>query len=243
MTEEMALKMLRSVGAVITDSHIVYTSGLHGSVYVNKDAVYPHVQITAHLSREIAKRFAFPDHGIDVVVGPAMGGVIISQWVAYYLTKFCGREVIAVYADKEQVLGSGLWHITHGLRLLAGTWVPQLGNPPLEQFVLRRGYDKLVNGKDVLVVEDILTTGSSARKVVSTTRAAGGEVVALAALCNRGGLFAQLLNVPLLFSLTKIDLASWDEEECRIQGFCAKNVPINTDVGKGKEFLARIGKM
>jgi len=27
-------------GAVITGSHFVYTSGKHGSAYVNKDAVY-----------------------------------------------------------------------------------------------------------------------------------------------------------------------------------------------------------
>ncbi len=31
--------ILKKVGAVITDSHFVYTSGKHGSVYINKDAV------------------------------------------------------------------------------------------------------------------------------------------------------------------------------------------------------------
>jgi orotate phosphoribosyltransferase len=54
MSEQNVLKMLERVGAIITDSHIVYTSGKHGSAYVNKDAVYPHTLETSRLCREIA---------------------------------------------------------------------------------------------------------------------------------------------------------------------------------------------
>jgi len=41
MDEQEILAILKRVGAVITD-HFVFTSGLHGSYYVNKDAIYPH---------------------------------------------------------------------------------------------------------------------------------------------------------------------------------------------------------
>ncbi len=41
MNEQEVLQVLGKVGAVIADSHIVYTSGKHGTAYVNKDAVYP----------------------------------------------------------------------------------------------------------------------------------------------------------------------------------------------------------
>lgn len=33
MTSEQALGIFRKLGAVITDSHIVYTSGKHGTAY------------------------------------------------------------------------------------------------------------------------------------------------------------------------------------------------------------------
>jgi len=44
-----AAEILAEAGAVITGSHVVYTSGRHGSAYVNKDAVYPHTERVAEL--------------------------------------------------------------------------------------------------------------------------------------------------------------------------------------------------
>ncbi len=31
------VSLLKKVGAILTDDHFVYTSGKHGSVYINKD--------------------------------------------------------------------------------------------------------------------------------------------------------------------------------------------------------------
>ena len=61
--------ILKKVGAVITDSHFVYTSGKHGSVYVNKDAVYPHTAETSRIGELFAEKFK--DVDIEVVAGPA----------------------------------------------------------------------------------------------------------------------------------------------------------------------------
>lgn len=33
--------VLKKIRAVITNDHLVYTSGKHGEVYINKDALYP----------------------------------------------------------------------------------------------------------------------------------------------------------------------------------------------------------
>ena len=208
MTEREVLEILSKVGAVITDSHIVYTSGKHGTAYVNKDAVYPHTKETSDLCRAIAEQFA--DDGVEVVIAPAIGGVILSQWTAHHLSEITGREVLGVYAEKVE---SG------------------------DAFVIKRGYDKLVAGKDVLVVEDVLTTGGSAKKVVEATRALGGNIVGLGVLCNRGGITPQdVADPPKLFALVNVKLDAWDEAECPL---CVKSVPINTDVGKGREYLAR----
>lgn len=208
MTEEGALRLLFDAGAVITDSHFVYTSDKHGSAYVNKDTVYPHTKTTSALCRAIAEQFV--GDNVDAVIAPAVGGVILSQWVAYHLSELTSREVLGVYAEKSEDGGT---------------------------FIIKRGYDKLIVGKRVLVVEDVLTTGGSAKKVVEATRAIGGDVVGLGVLCNRGGITAKdVAEVPTLFALTNVPLDAYAEAECPL---CADGVPINTNIGKGREFLQK----
>src|SRR3990167_574042 len=93
------ITLLKKANALITDSHIVYTSGKHGSVYVNKDALYPHTEMASEVGRMMAEKFK--DAGVDVVVGPMLGGIILSQWTAHHLTQMTGREVLSVYTEKD----------------------------------------------------------------------------------------------------------------------------------------------
>ena len=211
MNEQEVLQVLGKVGAVITDSHIVYTSGKHGAAYVNKDAGYPHAKVTSLLCRTIAEHFVDENvYGVDAVVAPAIGGVILCTWTAYWLEQLTGRKALALYAEKTED-GS--------------------------MFRFNRGYDKLIPKRRVLVVEDVLTTGGSAKKVVEATRVNGGNVLGLGVLCNRGGITPKdVANVPELFALVNVTLDAWEEADCPL---CAKGGPINTDVGKGREFLAR----
>ena len=46
MNDSEIVQILKKIGAVITGDHFVYTSGKHGSVYINKDALYPHTKET-----------------------------------------------------------------------------------------------------------------------------------------------------------------------------------------------------
>ncbi len=200
---------LEKIQAVITDSHLVYTSGKHGSTYFNKDAIYPHTEVTSMLCEEIAKHFA--SKGIEVVIAPAVGGVILSQWIAYHLTKITGREVLGVYAEKDG-----------------------------DEFVIKRGYDKLSAGKKVLIVEDILTTGGSVKKVIDVARKIGANIMGLGVLCNRGGIKPEdVSNPPELFALINVNFDAWDEKDCPL---CAKNMPINTDVGHGRKYVQEKSK-
>lgn len=96
--------------------------------------------------------------------------------------------------------------------------------------------DDLVGGKNVLVVDGILTIGDTARKVIAAVRKMGGNVVGLGALWNRGGVRAQDLDVPKLEALVNVKLDVWDEKNCLL---CKQGVPINTKYGYGREFLAR----
>ena len=208
-SQRQTLETLERLKAVLS-GHFVFASGRHGSAYVNKDAVYPHTRDISRLCYEIAKFFAY-DH-VQVVIAPAVGGVILSQWVAYHLTGLMKEDVLGVYADKTGIQTDG-----------------EVG------FIIKRGYDKLVADERVLVVEDILTTGRSVKKVVEAVRQSGGRVVGVGVLCNRGGITSEDLgDVPKLFALADIKLESWAPRDCPL---CVQGIPMNTDVGKGREFL------
>ena len=206
MNQKEVIELLEQAGALIRDSHLVYTSGRHGSAYVNKDAIYPHTESTSRIAGLMAKSFAA--QSVEVVVGPALGGIILSQWVAYHISKLMGREILGVYSEKNAD----------------------------NQFELRRGYDKLVKGKRALIVEDVITTGGSVRNCIEAVQAAGGIPIGISALCNRGKISANDLGIQKLESLVELDFQSWEADECPL---CQKKVPINTNVGKGKDFLAQ----
>jgi orotate phosphoribosyltransferase len=66
-------------------------------------------------------------------------------------------------------------------------------------------------------------------------RGQGGNVIGLSALCNRGGVqSADVGNVPIQ-QLVTIALETFAEANCP---FCRQGIPINTDLGKGRAFLA-----
>jgi orotate phosphoribosyltransferase len=200
------VNILKSVGAVITGDHFVYTSGKHGEVYINKDALYPHTKETSEVCRMMAEMFK--DKDVEAVVGPALGGIILSQWVAHHLSQIKGKEIFGVYTEKDEV----------------------------ENQVLRRGYDQVIKGKKVLVVEDLTTTGGSVKKVVETVRQAGAEVVAVCVMVNRDPVNVNEASVGApLVAADVLEAKAFDEADCP---FCRENRPINTQIGHGKKYLA-----
>lgn len=209
MNQQEVLQILGRVKAVITNGHFVYASGMHGKVYVNKDAVYPELEESWLLAIALAEEFFRDD--VEVVIGPAVGAALFARDVARELTRLSGRAVRPVFADK----------ISDG------------GN----SFAIKRGYDKIVASKRVLVIEDVFTTGGSVKKVVEAVRLAGGIVVGIGAICNRGGVKPENVGyVQKLVALLNLKLDSWAEADCPM---CKQGILVNTEFGKGREFLAR----
>jgi len=211
------VNILKRIGAVITDSHFVYTSGKHGSVYINKDALYPHTAETSRVGELFAEKFKHKD--IDVVVAPAVGGTILSQWTAYHLSRLKNKEILSAYTEKDK-----------------GT----LASAAESEHIFRRGYDKLIKGKKVLVIEDLTTTGMSVKKVVDAVKRLGGKVVAVCVMVNRDPdhINSSLVGAPFS-SLGALKAQSFDEAVCPL---CQKNIPINTNIGHGKKYLEEKGK-
>lgn len=208
MTEKEIVDQLLSSGAIIQNTHVIYTSGRHGDTYINKDALYPHTQLTSEIAHQMA--LPFKEQEIQAVVAPALGGIVLSQWLAYHLSTLSHREVLAVYAEKT---------------------------PDERGFVLRRGHDRLISGRRVLIAEDIITTGGSVAKVIESVRMCGGLVAGVCALCNRGNVSSKdLFGLPVT-SLLNLNLESWKPEECPL---CKKNIPFNESVGKASRPLSKI---
>jgi orotate phosphoribosyltransferase len=81
---------------------------------------------------------------------------------------------------------------------------------PDGEFQLRRGFS-LEPGTKVLMVEDVVTTGLSSREAIDAVRAAGGEVLAEAALVDRSAGKADL-GVPF-YPLIRIDVPTYSAED------------------------------
>ncbi len=199
------IEMLKSVGAIITDSHVVYTSGKHGSVYINKDALYPHTALSSQVGQMFAELNKQLD--IDVVVAPALGGIILSQWTAYHLSAIKKKEILGVYTEKDADKNQ----------------------------IFTRGYDSYIKGKKILVIEDLTTTGGSVLNVVTRVRDTGGTVVGVSVMVNRNPdqVNESLFNAPFS-ALGLVRAEAFDEVNCPL---CKKSIPVNTTVGHGKKYL------
>ncbi len=206
-TQTKLLKILKTVGAIITDSHIVGTSGKHMSVYINKDALYPHTKFASEVGKMFAEKYK--DDDIETVVSPALGGIILSQWTAYFLSQLTGKEILGLYTEKDENKNQ----------------------------IFKRGYNTLVKGKRVLVIEDITNTGGSVKKVIQSVREAGGNTVAVGVMVNRDpkNITSDFIGAPFS-SLATVQAEAWDEKDCQL---CKQKIPVNITVGHGKEFLTK----
>ncbi len=174
MTSDQVLDEFRASDALL-EGHFILSSGLRSPKYLQCARVLMDGARAERLARALAARI--PDdlrEAIDVVVSPAMGGVII------------GHE-----------MGRALGRPAMFLERPAGT------------FELRRGFS-IPLGAKVLMVEDVVTTGLSSREAIEAVGAAGGKVIAEAALVDRSSGKAELgvAVVPLV----RIDVPTYEAD-------------------------------
>ena len=93
LSPKKSLDILRKTNALL-EGHFVLSSGLHSSKYIQcaKLLSYPHLadQICKSLAKKIKNKFK----NIDLILAPAMGGIIIGYEIGKILKKetiFCER--------------------------------------------------------------------------------------------------------------------------------------------------------
>lgn len=93
MTGEEVLDLFRRTG-VLVEGHFRLTSGRHSPVFLQCSLVLQYPPYAEMLCRQLAA--PFQDSGVQGVIGPALGGVIL----AYETARALG--VRAVFAEKEE---------------------------------------------------------------------------------------------------------------------------------------------
>jgi orotate phosphoribosyltransferase len=172
MTDEEVLAEFRAAGALL-EGHFILSSGLHSPRYLQCARVLMDPMRASRLAAALAASIPRDlKSRIDIVVSPAMGGVVIGHEMGRAL------GVEALFLER-----------------------------PTGLFELRRGF-RLAPGQQVLLVEDVVTTGLSSREAIKAIAAEGGEVIAAAALVDRSGGEADL-GLPF-FPLVRLSVPTYE---------------------------------
>ena len=169
---DQVLDIFRETGALL-QGHFILTSGRHSASYFQcaKVLQYPeHLQLFAN---EIVNYFR--DLSIDLVISPAVGGIVLGTEVGRQL------NVQTIFTERE----SGV-------------------------MTLRRGFEILA-GNNVLVIEDVVTTGGSVQEVMNVAIKADANIVGVGVLVDRSGGAVKLHDNQ--FCVTELEVVSYGADE------------------------------
>ncbi len=75
MTQDQVLDEFRACGAIL-EGHFVLSSGLHSPMFLQKNLVFMHPERTKRLAKALAAKILAEVGPVDLVVSPAVGGII-----------------------------------------------------------------------------------------------------------------------------------------------------------------------
>jgi len=183
-------------GAYLTNDHFIISSGRHAREYVEKRLVTTEAGFTEGLGDIIATHYGATP--VDVVLTSGIGATVLGHCVA----RAHPSRPKLLYAVK----GKGREGKT------------EVVLPP--EF-----FPFLFSGSSALIVEDILTTGSTIRSLIRLVEERGGRVVGIGTLWNRN---TGIKFACPFFALVNKNFPTYVREECPL---CRKGVPLNTEYG------------
>ena len=77
-------------------------------------------------------------------------------------------------------------------------------------------------------MDDVLTSGGSIKKLIKAIQKAGGIVVGIAVICDRGGI--EEINGIKVFALARIRIPDYPGNTKYCPG-CRDGIPLNSDIG------------
>ena len=155
-----ALGQLEQFEVLMRNGHFDYGNGFHGRVYLNAHQLFKLPSTIWRLAQDLLD--VLPGELLEkteVVAGPVMGGALLAHTLAGLLD---GRR-----------------SLTH----------PPCSYAPFsstgEGFMLRGFYARHMNGKRVLIADDVRNTGKTFQQCADLVRKAGGTVLATVEICDR----------------------------------------------------------
>jgi orotate phosphoribosyltransferase len=191
--EKIHLEILKRTGAYHANDHVLLPSGQHTSEYIEKTLVTTEPSFTEGLGAVIAKHFA--QWPVDVVLSTGPAALILSHCVA----RAHPSRPIVLYGTKGMAGGKR-----------------RVSLPVEFQRLLREG-------TRVLLIEDLVSTGTTLKLLIDLVEQLGAEIVGIGCLWRRTSVN---LDGKPVFSLVSRDFPTYRPSECPL---CKKGVPLNEE--------------
>ncbi len=198
--------ILKAVGAWRT-GHFLLTSGLHSDQYMQCQRVMQFPRFGNLLADLLVEKILEQGIKPDVIVGPALGAVHWELFVASALERKSHKNLDDYFLSADSV--EKAIDQKHIESMVKAVFAERASGS--DDFSIRRGIE-LAEGTKVFVVEDVTTTGGSARKVVELLKSMGATPVGVGAIVDRSGGQATF-DVPFI-SLLKLNLATYQPDDC-----------------------------
>jgi orotate phosphoribosyltransferase len=174
---EKAVKNLQQSQVLMIDGHFDYGNGYHGRVYLNPHQLFRHPSTIWRFAQDLLD--VMPGELVqqtEVVAGPVTGGALLAHTIAGLL-------------DSRRSL-------THPPCSFAPFNYDGYGSGG---FALRPFYRHELQGKRVLLADDVRNTGETLARCATLVKEAGGTVIATAEIYDRGEVNIDLgvPNIPL----------------------------------------------
>lgn len=168
---------------VMLEGHFLLTSGRHSDKYLQCAKLFQYADTSELICKLLAGKFK-EDH-IDLVAGPAIGGIIM----AYEMGRQLG--VKNIFAERENGV-----------------------------MTFRRGF-QVPKGANVLVVEDVVTTGGSVREVIALLKEQGANVAGVGSVVDRSN--GQVDFGCKFDAVLSMEVLSYEPGNCPI---CGSGIPL-----------------
>jgi orotate phosphoribosyltransferase len=195
---EKALKDLQHSEVLMIDGHFDYGNGYHGRVYLNAHQLFRHPSTIWRFAQDLID--LMPGDLVqrtEVVAGPVTGGALLAHTIA------------------------GLLDSRRSLTHPPCSFAP-FNYDPAGGFALRTFYRQQLNGKRVLLADDVRNTGETFAQCAALVREAGGTVLATVEIYDRSEALVDV-GAPNIALADYKAPENFKASECPL---CAQNVPI-----------------
>ena len=172
MDNKEILNVFKETGALL-DGHFILTSGRHSPSYFQCARVLQHPRYLTSFASMIASRFE--KSKIDLVISPAIGGIVLGTEVGRLL------NVKTIFAERKN-----------------------------GEMCIRRGFN-IDKSQNILVVEDVITTGGSVKEVMDQVLKYGGNIEGVGVLVDRSNGMVNLHQNQ--FSIIALEAISYAPDE------------------------------